>query len=98
MSNILEWPYRPRPRIKRAAQPISALHALSQVIREPVLTVRDVQALADEADAATMTLERMADRCRRLGQTVAAASYRMLADDAHLVASRIEAPTLEPIT
>lgn len=97
MSNVLDWPYRPRPRIKRAQMPISKLGALAGLMREPALTVRDVQALAHEADAVTAALERMAERCRKLGQTTAAASYRMLADDAHLVASRIEAPALEPI-
>ena len=98
MSNILDWPKRPRPRIKRAAMPISGLHALSQFVREPTLTARDIQDFAKEADAFTAQAERMCERARALGQIVSAASYRMLADDAHLVASRIEAPTLEPIT
>jgi len=73
------------------------MHAFAHLIREPVLTARDVQKLAIEADAVTMALERMADHCRKHGQIIAAASYRKLADDAHLVASRIEAPNLEKV-
>lgn len=97
MSNV-HWLYRPRPRIKRQAMPISALGAMSQFVREPTLTARDVQALAKEADAFADHAEKMWRRARDLGQTIAATSYRQLADDAHLVASRIEAPSLESIT
>lgn len=98
MSNILEWPYRPRPRIKiKRTIPVSALHAMSNLVREPTLTARDIQKFTQEADAFAAHAERMCERARALGQIISAASYRMIADDAHLVASRIEAPTLEPI-
>lgn len=95
MSTVTQLPGTRRLRIVKAALSPTKLGALSQLFPPaiPVCPHRRAE-YALQAEIAVTQLELVTQLCRDAGLWGEAAAYRKLADDADVLAKRIEAPLL----